>query len=93
MFRKDMDRSNHGRCHPNNIWALTGLANCLKEKRTQIPDIEKESINGEISEIESKLILLQSLADSDVSVACMCATAASLESSSGVAKRLKTCCS
>lgn len=29
-----MDRSFYGRCHPENIWALCGLAGCLKYKLT-----------------------------------------------------------
>ncbi len=31
-FRKDMDSSLYGRCHPDNIWALTGLAGCLRAR-------------------------------------------------------------
>lgn len=29
-FRKDMDTSFFGRCHPNNLWALSGLQRCLE---------------------------------------------------------------
>jgi len=31
-FRTDMDRRFYGRCHPDNIWALRGLASCLQHK-------------------------------------------------------------
>lgn len=27
-----MDSTFYGRCHPNNIWALTGLSQCLKAR-------------------------------------------------------------
>jgi hypothetical protein len=27
-----MDSSFYGRCHPDNIWALTGLAGCLRAR-------------------------------------------------------------
>lgn len=32
-----MDRSFYGRCHPDNIWALCGLAGCLKYKLDHPP--------------------------------------------------------
>ena len=34
-FRRDMDRSHIGRCHPQNVWSLTGLVDCLQQKQAQ----------------------------------------------------------
>ena len=32
QFRRDMDPQFYGRCHPDNVWALRGLAGCLSAK-------------------------------------------------------------
>ena len=48
-----MDRSNVGRCHPNNIWALNGLLACLRSKVASGEGTSE--IEAEIREIENKI--------------------------------------
>lgn len=87
-----MDKSFYGRCHPDNIWALTGLAACLKLK---LERIEANEIHTELLDIESKLTVLRKQADTNVTVACMCAGHANSERLVEMrpnAKKHKVCC-
>ena len=75
-FRKDMDKSFFGRCHPDNIWALSGLEQCLL-RRPCVPQ-QEHSVTlraAELVEVQRKLALLKiGGSESNIKVACMCAT-------------------
>jgi len=86
-FRKDMDKQCYGRCHPDNIWALSGLQSCLIQKQKQQKQQQQQQqqqeqqqgsvdeIDLELAEIRMKLDALKSKAGcTEVKVACMCAT-------------------
>jgi hypothetical protein len=50
FFRQDMDTRNYGRCHPDNIWALSGLRACLKKMlllvgESEVPVVVRENEN------------------------------------------------
>jgi hypothetical protein len=64
-----MDQSFYGRCHPDNIWAMTGLASCLTA-RLKGGDA---GVEEELNQLLSKIAQIKERADVDVSVACMCA--------------------
>lgn len=90
VFRRDMDPEFHGRCHPDNIWALTGLAKCLDCRSKACGVEEGASIAAELKVLQSKLESLKEKADVDVSVACMCAgVGGSIDASP--AKRRRCC--
>ena len=72
-FRKDMDKSFYGRCHPDNIWALCGLEQCLT-KRPEAPPQTTLQRKRELVETRVKIALLKRNMDCEVTVACMCAT-------------------
>jgi len=64
-FRDDLGLSRGvRRCaqHPNNVWALQGLAECLEERRA----------TDELNEIKSRLGQVRLLADMPIEAACMC---------------------
>ena len=68
-----MDVKFYGRCHPDNVWALTGLRSCL-EKSLQNCKAEKlADITEELKHLNAKLAALEKMSDTPVSVACMCA--------------------
>lgn len=76
-FRRDMDKSYYGRCHPDNIWALRGLENCLLRRPCTVQGTEGDDTAvraAELAVVQQKLSVLQVRADSEVKVACMCAT-------------------
>ena len=41
-FRRDMDRSYIGRCHPQNVWSLTGLVDCLQQKKKHTQKMKRK---------------------------------------------------
>jgi tetratricopeptide (TPR) repeat protein len=69
LYRDDLGLSGRiQRCaqHPDNVWALRGLAECLRER-------------GELEElavVQSKLAAAMSLADVPITSSCMCREAA-----------------
>jgi hypothetical protein len=76
-FRRDMDRSVYGRCHPDNIWALCGLAGCLKMKmkmqQTEQPGSEPDPVLvEELACVSEKIEKLRSRCDVEVTVSCLC---------------------
>jgi hypothetical protein len=76
-FRRDMDRSVYGRCHPDNIWALCGLVGCLKRKvkmqQTEQPDSEPDPVLvEELACVCEKIEKLRSRCDVEVTVSCLC---------------------
>eukprot|EP00602_Paraphysomonas_sp_CaronLab_P009316 CAMPEP_0185035692 /NCGR_PEP_ID=MMETSP1103-20130426/27546_1 /TAXON_ID=36769 /ORGANISM="Paraphysomonas bandaiensis, Strain Caron Lab Isolate" /LENGTH=477 /DNA_ID=CAMNT_0027572907 /DNA_START=299 /DNA_END=1735 /DNA_ORIENTATION=- len=74
QYRRDMDTSFYGRCHPDNIWALRGLHSCLIQKMSQETSAEaKQLLKTEIDAISVKLSKIQTKSDVDISVSCMCA--------------------
>jgi hypothetical protein len=70
-----MDTANYGRCHPNNIWSLSGLLSCLhKAKLNQSTFVDNlSSIEHEIDIYSKTFNALQMKADTNVNVACLCA--------------------
>lgn len=77
-FRKDMDRSFTGRCHPDNLWALQGLASCLAAKVRGSCCQQNTAVVDELNEIKAKIVEMSSVADTVITVACMCAAAGKL---------------
>ena len=73
VFRKDMDSTYYGRCHPDNIWALTGLSACLRKKLDSSCGCAARKVTKELEDIDKKLSVLKQSADVDIGVACMCA--------------------
>jgi hypothetical protein len=76
-FRRDMDRSVYGRCHPDNIWALCGLVGCLKRKvkmqQTEQPGSEPDPVLvEELACVCEKIEKLRSRCDVEVTVSCLC---------------------
>ena len=76
-----MNRDFYGRCHPDNIWALKGLEKCLTkrlqsgmEETEKINSIDCENTRIELTEIQTKIELLNNASDIKINVACMCAT-------------------
>lgn len=71
-----MDRSFIGRCHPDNLWALCGLAGCLKMKLQKFEADAEEShkIAEELKEVSGKIELLRVKSDVEVNVSCLCVT-------------------
>lgn len=76
-FRKDMDRSVYGRCHPDNIWALHGLASCLAARVEGCCGYTAAENGGpiiaELREIKEKIAAMSAVCDVDIGAACMCA--------------------
>ena len=72
-----MDRSFIGRCHPDNLWALCGLAGCLKMK-LQADAEGSENIAEELKEVSRKIELLRVKSDVEVNVSCLCVTKSTL---------------
>jgi hypothetical protein len=73
-FRRDMNKELYGRCHPDNIWALRGLEQCLlRRPRTDAPGDDTAARVAELAQVRVKLAALDARADSVVRVACMCA--------------------
>jgi len=71
-FREDLGLSpGVQRCaqHPNNIWALQGLAECL----------EARGATEEFANVERRLIAARSYADTSITAACMCRPSASAQ--------------
>ena len=52
--------------HPNNVWALKGLHDCLKARGEAV----------EIAQVRQRLDLAQARADKAVAASCFCAQAA-----------------
>lgn len=73
-FRRDMDKSYYGRCHPDNIWALRGLEQCLLRRPVTEAGDDGPARAAELLTVREKLQALDARADSVVKVACMCAT-------------------
>jgi hypothetical protein len=69
-----MDKSYYGRCHPDNIWALRGLERCLVLRPETEAGNDREARAAELAVVRTKLAALTARADSEVKVACMCAT-------------------
>jgi hypothetical protein len=69
-----MDRSFIGRCHPDNLWALCGLAGCLKMKlqKLEVGAEVTEEISRELREVSQKIELLRTKSDVEVNVSCLC---------------------
>ena len=68
-----MDRSHYGRCHPDNIWAMSGLADCL---RARLRESAVDAIKTELSDLERKIQRLRVTGDSHrkpITAACACA--------------------
>jgi aromatic ring hydroxylase len=59
--------------HPDNVWALQGLAECLRQRR------EVEELAG----VQRKLASAMALADVPIMSACMCRTTAQTEKPDG----------
>lgn len=76
LYLKDMDRSNTGRCHPNNIWSLCGLALCYAARlgNDSIQTEEEEKVRAALVKVEHTLANLRAKSDVDVTVSCLCAT-------------------
>jgi hypothetical protein len=75
-FRQDMDTSFFGRCHPDNLWALQGLCQCLVSRLSAMSNAafdEVKSVTDELELVRFKIDKLRVRADTDVTVACMCA--------------------
>ena len=87
MFRKDMDSTYYGRCHPDNVWALTGLAACLRQRLDCSRGCAAKRITEELKEIDRKLAVLKRSADVDIEVACMCAGNAPCEDNRSCKRR------
>lgn len=69
VYRDDLGLTGRiQRCaqHPNNIWALHGLAECL-QKRGEV---------GELAVVQRQLASAMALADVPITSSCMCRTAA-----------------
>jgi hypothetical protein len=67
VYRDDLGLSNAiQRCaqHPDNVWALHGLAECL----------QKRGDTGELPIIQHKLARALELADIQITSSCMCRT-------------------
>ncbi|BCP54013.1 hypothetical protein K32_26300 [Kaistia sp. 32K] len=65
IYRDDLGLTNQiQRCaqHPDNVWALHGLVECLRLKDE----------HGELALYEQKLAKAQSLADTPITAACLC---------------------
>jgi hypothetical protein len=73
-FRRDMDKSYYGRCHPDNIWALRGLEQCLVRRPVTEKGDDGPARSAELGTVRVKLQELEARADCQVKVACMCAT-------------------
>jgi hypothetical protein len=70
-----MDRSFTGRCHPDNLWALQGLASCLSAKLEGGSCCQHNTeIIDELNSIKAKIAEMSSVSDTVINVACMCAT-------------------
>mmetsp|Transcript_46 Transcript_46/g.136 ORF Transcript_46/g.136 Transcript_46/m.136 type:complete len:565 (+) Transcript_46:98-1792(+) len=67
VYRKDLQPARVGVGHPENVWSLRGLLDCLKAKSND-PEAEKERV-----EIEKKLKELSTKSDTPVKASCMCA--------------------
>jgi hypothetical protein len=72
-----MDRSFIGRCHPDNLWALCGLAGCLKMKLKKLEEgagaeEERGRISKELTEVSEKIAVLRTKSDVEVKVSCLC---------------------
>lgn len=88
-----MDRSFYGRCHPENIWALCGLAGCLKFKLSHQNEhnqqhehnhqnLDYTQIKQEYDEILEKIDNIRNKSGDNsihVNVSCMCVKKSELE--------------
>ena len=69
VFREDLGLGgtmSRASIHPDNVWSLKGLHDCLKTRGEQ----------NEIVQISQRLELANARADRDVSASCFCAQAA-----------------
>lgn len=72
-FRRDMDKTLFGRCHPDNLWALKGLEQCLVRRPFIAPNTDTSVRAVELAEVREKIAALEKRSDAVVKVACMCA--------------------
>lgn len=68
-----MDKALFGRCHPDNIWALKGLEQCLIRRPVLLPSTDASVRAAELVEVREKIAALEKRSDVGVKVACMCA--------------------
>ena len=68
-----MDPKHYGRCHPDNIWAMAGLADCL---RARLREGDEDAIKSELTGLERKIQRLRAEGDDSrkpITAACACA--------------------
>ena len=69
VFREDLGlggQLSRATVHPDNVWALKGLHDCLKARGETV----------EIAQVRQRLDLAQARADKAVAASCFCAQAA-----------------
>jgi hypothetical protein len=77
-FRRDMDENFFLKSHPDNIWAMSGLLECLqiRHKKQQLADdvgVEESIDELELEKLRGKVELMLARSDIVVKAACLCA--------------------